>query len=117
MCPIIGMRNMRKTINIMKETTMKSYREFVAEAQARAEQPVGKVTGRQIEYKRMDDLGDNPSNYEELDLAQTNPHGISVAGSNVSTKRIQYTNPSIVDSVLNKAQIARKRTDLKAQGN
>lgn len=117
MYPIIGMRNMRKTINIVKERNMKSYKEFVAEAQARAEQPVGKVKGRQIEYKRMPDLGGNPSNYEDLDLNPENPHNISVAGSNVQNKRMNLVNPSIVDSVLNKAQIARKRTDLKAQGN
>lgn len=91
---------------------MKSYRDFVAEAQVRAEQPMGKVQGRQIGYKKMPDLGDNPSNYEELDLSQTNPHGIPVSGSNVTTKRLKLSNPSIVDSVLNKAQIARTRTDI-----
>ena len=112
MYPSIGTRNMRNIINIMKETTMKSYREFVAEAQARAEQPVGKIKGRQIEYKRMDDLGDNPSNYEDLDLNQTNPHGIPVSGSNVSARRLNLSNPSIVDSVLTKAQIARTRADI-----
>lgn len=112
MYPSIGTRNMRNIINIMKETTMKSYREFVAEAQARAEQPVGKTKGRQIEYKRMDDLGDNPSNYEDLDLNQTNPHGIPVSGSNVTAKRLRLSNPSIVDSVLTKAQIERTRADV-----
>lgn len=112
MYPIIGMRNMRKTINIVKERNMKSYKEFVAEAQARAEQPVGKVKGRQIEYKRMPDLGDNPSNYEDLDLSQTNPHGIPVSGSNTTTKRLRLSNPSIVDSVLTKAQIERTRADV-----
>ena len=91
---------------------MKSYREFVAEAQARAEQPTSKVKGRQIEYKRTPDLGDNPSNYEDLDLNQTNPHGISVSGSNISARRLNLSNPSIVDSVLTKAQISRTRADL-----
>jgi hypothetical protein len=108
----IGMRNTRKIINIMKETTMKSYREFVAEAQVRAEQPVGKTKGRQIEYKRMADLGDDPSNYEDLDLNQTNPHGIPVSGSNTTAKRLRLSNPSIVDSVLTKAQIERTRADI-----
>lgn len=112
MSPIIGIGTMRKTIDIVKERTMKSYKEFVAEAQARAEQPVGKIKGRQIEYKRMDDLGDNPSNYEDLDLTQINPHGIPVSGSNITTKRLRLSNPSIVDSILTKAQIERTRADI-----
>jgi hypothetical protein len=84
---------------------MKTFKQFIEEAN------MGHSKGRQINYKKMDDLGDNPENYEELDLG-VNPHHLAAAGNNITTKRIKRSNPSVVDDVLNKAQISRLRADL-----
>jgi hypothetical protein len=73
---------------------MKSYKQFVAEANAKV---LGKVKGSQVKYKRMDDLGQNPSNYENLDTSGQDPHTLGTGALNTSALKIQLANPTIID--------------------
>jgi len=94
---------------------MKTYEQFVAEAKqmtaAPKNQPKGKQKGKQVGYRKMEDLGDAPNNFDELDIKSMNPHDLSTGGDNISARRIAMSNPSIVDDVLTKSQIARVRAD------
>jgi len=73
---------------------MKSYKQFVSEAQAKV---LGKVKGSQVKYTKKDDLGQNPENYEVLDTAAQDPHVLGTSALNIAALRIPLANPSIVD--------------------
>lgn len=73
---------------------MKSYKQFVAEAKAKT---TGKVKGSQVNYTKMDDLGQNPSNYELLDTSAQDPHVVGTSALNIASLRIPLANPTIVD--------------------
>ena len=95
---------------------MKTYEQFVLEAKkmtaAPRNLPRGKQSGKQVGYRKMEDLGDAPNNFDELDIKTMNPHNLSTGGDNISSRRIALSNPSIVDDVLTKSQIARTRADI-----
>lgn len=73
---------------------MKSYKQFVSEAQAKV---LGKVKGSQVNYKKTDDLGQNPSNYETLDTSGQDPHVLGTGALNTEKLRLPLANPTIVD--------------------